>query len=345
MVLVNFPGSWSSIYPNLLHAKEIGFTIADLVFPIFLWTVGFSIQLSLERHASETKSRFLVKLLIRFFLLFLCGIFLSLFPKWDFEAFRIPGVLQRIAFCYLITALLFRFLSFSYAISISSGIALLFICINRFVIIDENGFDFLCEYIPIEQSVGANFDRFIFGNHLWKESKLYDPEGLVTSVCALLTVNLGLVANRLQKIKLTEWKKMFFPISYLILGLAISLIFPISKLNWSLSFILISAGIVEIIYKIFHQMDHRLRESASGIKFILQLLYGEMGRYALALFFFTGVIARTKIFANGRSELFNILKHFTVDARLASLLFSIFVYFILILFFQIRKKIQNGILA
>ncbi|NET84149.1 MAG: DUF5009 domain-containing protein, partial [Moorea sp. SIO1F2] len=37
MILVNNPGSWSYVYPPLLHAKWHGFTPTDLVFPAFLF--------------------------------------------------------------------------------------------------------------------------------------------------------------------------------------------------------------------------------------------------------------------------------------------------------------------
>ncbi len=46
MILVNNPGSWSHVYPPLLHAQLHGWTPTDLIFPFFLFIVGVSISLA-----------------------------------------------------------------------------------------------------------------------------------------------------------------------------------------------------------------------------------------------------------------------------------------------------------
>ena len=43
MILVNTPGTWSSVYAPFLHADWHGYTPTDLVFPFFLFIVGTSI--------------------------------------------------------------------------------------------------------------------------------------------------------------------------------------------------------------------------------------------------------------------------------------------------------------
>src|SRR5512143_2839127 len=75
MVIVNNPGDWGNVYAPLLHAPWNGWTPTDLIFPFFRFIVG----------------------------LLLTGI-----PRFPFATWRIPGVLQRIAVCYLVAALLFR---------------------------------------------------------------------------------------------------------------------------------------------------------------------------------------------------------------------------------------------
>ena len=94
MIVVNDPGSWSYIYAPLKHADWHGATPTDLVFPFFLFIVGVSISLSLSKRKASGNLYF--KIVKRSIIIFLLGIFLALFPKFDFENLRIVGVLSLI---------------------------------------------------------------------------------------------------------------------------------------------------------------------------------------------------------------------------------------------------------
>src|SRR5258705_9059841 len=109
MVLVNNPGSWSSIYWPLEHAEWNGWTPTDLVFPFFLFIVGVSITLAFGRRveAGGSKRDLYLKVIWRTLIIFGLGLFLNGFPYFHLSEIRIPGVLQRIAVCYLITGLIF----------------------------------------------------------------------------------------------------------------------------------------------------------------------------------------------------------------------------------------------
>src|SRR5438874_4112314 len=107
MVLVNNPGTWSHIYWPLEHAEWNGWTPTDLVFPFFLFIVGVAIPLALGRRlsAGQTRADVVVKILRRSAIIFALGLLLHAVPNFDFATLRIPGVLQRIAVCYLVAAL------------------------------------------------------------------------------------------------------------------------------------------------------------------------------------------------------------------------------------------------
>jgi predicted acyltransferase len=105
MIIVNDPGSWSHVYAPLRHAEWHGATPTDLVFPFFLFIVGVSISLSLSKRKGS--SNLYLKIFKRSVIIFLLGIFLALFPKFDFDNLRVAGVLQRISIVYLICAILF----------------------------------------------------------------------------------------------------------------------------------------------------------------------------------------------------------------------------------------------
>ena len=125
MMLVNNPGSWSAVYPPLEHAAWHGWTFTDLIFPFFLWIVGVAIPLSTARRLEQGQSRreLLRHALRRAVLIFGLGFFLNSFsyfidgslvrdgigPWFHHYAttVRIPGVLQRIAICYLAAVAVF----------------------------------------------------------------------------------------------------------------------------------------------------------------------------------------------------------------------------------------------
>ncbi|MCH7496177.1 MAG: DUF5009 domain-containing protein, partial [Candidatus Marinimicrobia bacterium] len=108
MILVNNPGSWSHVYPQLRHAEWNGVTLTDLIFPFFLFIIGVAMTFSMTKQieAGANRKDLLLKILRRTLIIFALGIFLSGFPKFDFSTLRIPGVLQRIALCYLFTSII-----------------------------------------------------------------------------------------------------------------------------------------------------------------------------------------------------------------------------------------------
>src|SRR5437660_4431312 len=109
MILVNNPGTWDAIYSPLEHSKWDGWTPTDLVFPFFLFIVGVSITLALARRAESggSKRDLYLKIIRRTVIIFALGLVLTAFPYNDLAAFRIPGVLQRIAVCYLFASVIF----------------------------------------------------------------------------------------------------------------------------------------------------------------------------------------------------------------------------------------------
>src|SRR5829696_7297902 len=109
MILVNNPGTWGAIYSPLKHAEWHGWTPTDLVFPFFLFIVGVSVTLALSRRAETAggKRGLYLKIVRRSLIIFALGLFLAGFPSFDLSTIRIPGVLQRIAVCYLVASVIF----------------------------------------------------------------------------------------------------------------------------------------------------------------------------------------------------------------------------------------------
>ena len=109
MVIVNDPGSWSHVYPPLLHADWHGITLTDIVFPAFLFIVGVSITLAYTKRleAGADKKDLYKKIVSRAVKIMLLGWFLWLWPTFDFAGMRYVGVLPRISIVFLVCAVIF----------------------------------------------------------------------------------------------------------------------------------------------------------------------------------------------------------------------------------------------
>src|SRR5437870_1883684 len=109
MVLVNNPGTWGAVYAPLRHADWHGWTPTDLIFPFFLFIVGVAIPLGLGRRleTGEGRGPMVTRIVRRAVVIFALGLILHAVSNFDLATIRIPGVLQRIAACYLVSALLF----------------------------------------------------------------------------------------------------------------------------------------------------------------------------------------------------------------------------------------------
>src|SRR5438270_11678920 len=109
MILVNNPGSERVAYWPLKHAEWNGWTPTDLIFPFFLFIVGVSMVFSFGARAKRGASRrdLAAHIVRRGVVLFAIGMLLNGFPNhYQLATIRIPGVLQRIAICYLFAGLI-----------------------------------------------------------------------------------------------------------------------------------------------------------------------------------------------------------------------------------------------
>jgi len=241
MILVNTPGSWSNVYPPLLHAKWHGFTPTDAVFPFFLFIVGVSIHFAFKKYKSEQYSRALLKIGKRTFIIFTIGFFLNLYPKFNFETVRIFGVLQRIAIAYGIGAVLCLLLNKKMLVFTLISILLVYWGLLYFLVPDN-------PYEPQTNLVGK-IDLFLLGpEHVWKGLGFpFDPEGLLSSLPAIGTVIIGNFTGQLitkSNSNLNTFKTLFFYGSILVvIGWLWGEIFPINKSLWTSSYVVFSAGL------------------------------------------------------------------------------------------------------
>jgi predicted acyltransferase len=267
MILVVGQGSWEHHYSQLGHADWYGWTLADTVFPLFLFAVGIAIVLSSSAHLARgsSKGSLAVKILRRSAVILVLGLALNAFPTFDLPHLRIPGILQRIAVCYAIAGLLFL------AFWRSEGKALrgMFVRITASLLFILILYWALLAFVPVPMfgagrmdsfgSLPAYLDRQVFSlAHLWPygvtpgHGVTYDPEGILSTLTATATVLIGVLCGLWLKMKTsTYWHVVGLAGAGLCLffaGVALNPIIPIAKKIWTDSFVLVSGGFAMAVF-------------------------------------------------------------------------------------------------
>ncbi|HEX5707738.1 MAG TPA: heparan-alpha-glucosaminide N-acetyltransferase domain-containing protein, partial [Pyrinomonadaceae bacterium] len=204
MILVNNPGTWSAIHPPLAHAEWHGWTPTDLVFPFFLFIVGVSITLALSRRAERGGPRrdLYLKILRRAAVIFALGLLLAGFPNYDLSTIRIPGVLQRIAVCYLVASVIF--LNTRWRAQAVIAASLLLVYWAMMVLIPVPGYG--AGDLGMEGNLAAYVDRAVLGAHTWKP--VYDPEGILSTIPAIATTLGGVLTGHWLRSRRMELEKV-----------------------------------------------------------------------------------------------------------------------------------------
>jgi len=289
MVIVNNPGDWSQVYAPLLHAEWNGWTPTDLIFPFFVFILGVSVTLS--RRSLQP----VPVILRRTALIFGLGLFLALYPRFDVTTVRIMGVLQRLALCYLGAALFYRAMGsadeedkWQAAVGVTSILLLGYWAIMQFVPAPGG----VAGDLTPSGNVGAWLDRTIMGEaHLWRQSRTWDPEGLLGTIPAIASAISGVAAGVILTGRRSAAQKVAILIAgggaALVMGLVWNRSFPINKSLWTSSYVLFTSGLASIVlagcYWLF---------DAQGRQAFLRPLV-VLGMNALVLFVASGLLVKT----------------------------------------------------
>ncbi len=231
---------------------------------------------------------------------------------YDFSTMRILGVLQRIAICYLITSLIFLHTNWKQQVYISLALLL--------------GYWFLITMIPVPGcevttmndkacNLAAYIDRMIIGeNHIWRFGKVYDPEGILSTIPAIVTTISGVLTGTWlvrseppasaggqladgERAE-TNWPAayaagsdkvsaiFFFGIALFALGWIWNGFFPFNKALWTSSYVLVTTGLALLTFGFCYWLIDIKGYKRWAWPFIV------FGANALALFVFSGIFAR-----------------------------------------------------
>ncbi len=266
MILVNNPGSWSTIFPPLRHAPWVGCTPTDLVFPFFLFVVGAAMAFSFAKYNEGLNKVSVRKLVKRGILIFLVGLALNAFPfypvtqdpelsfaqNWAnyWEHLRIFGVLQRIAMCYIVGGFVALWLQKPKKIIPAMVVLALLHCIILLLIGNSaaplvNGAQ--GAFSLAGQGSGAIDISLVGENHVYHGyGPAFDPEGLLGTLSGSCTLLLGfLIGNIIRKAdnKILAVAKLYtIAVCCLGAGLVVGIWYPICKALWTGSYVLYAGG-------------------------------------------------------------------------------------------------------
>lgn len=342
MMLVNNPGSWGSVYAPLLHADWHGYTPTDLVFPFFLFIVGCSIAFAY--HGKSPGTAVYRKITVRSLKLIGLGIFLGAFTLTfpffkEWEAIRLPGVLQRIGLAFFFAAILALNLNWRGIILAIIGLLV--------------GYYVWMGLIPLPDGTTPTFDRapnnwamyvdkLLLGSHTWQPD--YDPEGLLSTLPSIATALIGVLTGRF----LLDREARLLPGMankagtmaltgglLLLMGHGADQFFPINKALWSSSFVLVTAGwALLVLALIYYLTDVKQLEIGNTFKMV--------GANALLLYFLSSFTAKVFGITGLHGWLYETLYTYDfIPSKLSSLLYGLSVagFYVILGVWLYRRRI------
>jgi predicted acyltransferase len=254
MILVNNLRTWSDAprFRQLVHAEWNGCTLADLIFPFFVFIVGVTTVISLDRRigTGESRPRLYKAIFIRTGVLFFLGLvtgswfivgwlFQSLCPPvvtqqsiwaiflsppadtdvWFFSLanLRIMGILQRIALVYLAVAILVIHTRWRLQAIIAGALLLLY-----WGLMSLPGFE-----LQPGKDLGAFIDRAVLGEaHLWRT---WDPESLLGTLPAIATGLAGALTGRWLRSPRDGPRKLMGLLVFGVLGIGVGWVWGLDK--------------------------------------------------------------------------------------------------------------------
>ncbi|MBP7734476.1 MAG: DUF5009 domain-containing protein [Spirochaetes bacterium] len=293
MILVNNQGNWNAVYPAFRHAAWHGWLGADFVFPFFLFAVGSSIHVSFSSRlrAGTGRGALFKKAARRTVILIVLGLILNLFPFFNFETLRIPGVLQRIGLCYFFASIIYLYGGKQLLIWITAALLLFYGALILWVTPQGFGHGSLdpCCNLP------GFVDGALFPGHTYEHAPVpgFDPEGLLTTIPAIASAMMGIfaaaAAERSMAGTLRRWIIPCAGGLMVAAGMILDLFIPINKNLWTPSYVLFMGGLALIIFFICHYLCDVRRSRAAAAPFLI------LGRNALAAYLLSSLAGKAMI--------------------------------------------------
>ena len=257
MLLVDYPGDEAAGYWPIRHFPWNGWTPADLIFPSFVFLMGISIVLSFSARLKrgQTRRQIALHAAKRSLILFALGVFLNGAPEFHLATWRVEGVVQRIAICYLVAGILFLWTD-ARGVTIAALVCLLgYWALIRLVPVPGMGVPGRdIPFLVPDRNLNDWIDRALFSGRLYNQTR--DPEGVLSTIPAIATALAGMLAGLWLRSERSSRVKAAGMLAMGAAGLAVGSIwnhwFPINKNLWTSSFVVYTAGFALVFLSLLY---------------------------------------------------------------------------------------------
>jgi predicted acyltransferase len=227
--------------------------------------------------------------------IFTLGLLLHALPFFPLAELRIPGVLQRIAVCYLLAALLVLATGGARgwrAQAVTAGVLLVgyWLVMTRVAAPGQVAGD-----LSPEGNLSGYVDRLVLGTrHIWQATRVYDPEGILSTLPATATTLLGVLAGHWLRAGPSSDRPVARIVGGLVVGGLVAtalgwlwgLSFPVNKPLWTSSYALLMAGLAALLLALCHWAIEVRGRRGWAVPFAI------LGVHALTLFFLSSLMAK-----------------------------------------------------
>jgi predicted acyltransferase len=254
MTVVNMPGDPRFTYAPFTHVRWNGWTIADLIFPFFIFIVGVALPYSFAGRVArgESKGNLIAHILLRTAILFAVGVFMNWYsqfmggyPRYHLSNIRIFGALQRIALCYFFASILYLKLKDRGLALTSTVILVLYFILLKFVPIPGHG----AGVLEREGNWVQFIDLHVMAGHL--ASRTWESKGLLSTIPALANMLIGVLAGqylRSARVAIEKVRNLLVAGNAgLLLGLVWSVWLPINQNLWTSSLVVFMCGMALVV--------------------------------------------------------------------------------------------------
>jgi predicted acyltransferase len=247
---------------QLHHSDWNGFTFYDLIFPLFIFIAGVSMPYSIgnqlakfsQGNPQNIKWQIAKSLIRRALILLFLGMVVNGLFKWQgYENTRLASVLGRIALACLLAGIIFLYTNLKAQIGLFVGILVGYWLVMALVPVPNFG----ASVFTKEGNLAAYIDRLFLPGKLHR--KVYDPEGLLSTIPAVCNVLLGIFVGQFLRWQNTQWtnlKKIAVMLLagcvLIVLALFWNTVFPINKIMWTSSFVLCTGGFSLFLMAFFY---------------------------------------------------------------------------------------------
>lgn len=276
---------------QLEHRDWEGFVFEDFIFPLFVFLMGMAVVFSMERVVRQGGAAGAHRRIVRrFAIMFALGIFYNGGFTRGLDGTRLMGVLQRLALCYLATALMFCHLKPRQMMAVCAGLLVGYWAWLSFVPVPGLG--------TASFAKGATWPNYL--DSLWlplsKSEQSWDAEGLLSTLPAIGSCLLGVFAGLfLKDPRVPANRKGLWLIGAGLLGICAGYLwgiqFPIIKKIWTSSFVILAGGYSCIILGVFYQIIDVWKIRAWTAPFLW------IGSNALAIYMVCNIVKFDKLAA------------------------------------------------